>query len=152
MADLAAARAHLAEARRAEVAAIHRHHRRALGAAVALQRANAERIFEGQRDALRQFLRAHQNILQAAEALRRAAAHVGLQKGRRGDQEGHAVPFHQLADDLRVQRVGMVDHAHAVDGGHPQRGHESEGVKERQDAEDLVASAQHEDLRDLLDV
>ena len=58
----------------------------------------------------------------------------------------------QFADDLGVERIGMVDDADAVDGGHPERGHESEGVEEGQDAEDLVMAVEHEDLRDLLDV
>jgi hypothetical protein len=53
----------------------------------------------------------------------------------------------QRADGLRVQRIGMIDDAHAIHRGHPQPGHESKGVKEGQDAEDLVFSAEHEDLR-----
>ena len=90
MADVAAACADLAEAGRAEIAAVDGDDGRAFGAAVAFERADAEGIFEGQRDALGQFFRADEDVLQAAETLRRAAAHVGLQKCRRGDEESDA--------------------------------------------------------------
>ena len=89
-------------------------------------------------DAIGELFRADQDVLQAAEAFRRAAAHVGLQKGRRGDEESDSILRDQFADDLGVERIGVIDDADAVDGGHPQRSHESEGVEEGQDAEDLV--------------
>ena len=55
MADFSAARADLAESRRAEVAAVDRDDGRALGAAVAFQRTNAKSIFEGQGHAVGSF-------------------------------------------------------------------------------------------------
>ena len=152
MPDFAASCRCLAISGGAEIATIDCNDRGALGAAVTFERPDAEDVFECQGYALRELLCAYENILQRAEAFRRAAAHVGLQESWRGDQECHFVFLHQLADDLCVQRVGMIDHANAMDGGHPQRSHESEGVKEGQDTQDLVVSVQHEDLRDLLDV
>ena len=119
MADFAAACADLAEARSAEVAAIDGDHGRALGAAVALERADAEGVFEGEGDAVGELFCADEDVLQAAEAFRRAAPHVGLQECRRGDEEGDAVLRDQFADDLGVERIGMVDDADAVGGGHP---------------------------------
>ena len=152
VANFAATPAYLAKSGCAEIAAIHGHHRRALGAAVALKRSNPEGVFEGESDALGKLFRADEHKLQTTEAFRGTAAHVGLQKCRRCDEEGDAILFDEFADDLRIERVGMVDDTDAVSGGHPKRGHEAEGVKEGQDTENLVAAIEHEDLRNLLNV
>ena len=114
MTDLAAPGSHLPEARRAEIPAIHRHDGRALRAAVSLQRTNAELIFKGQRNALRQLFGAHQYIFKRAEALRRAAPHIALQEGRRRHDECHLIFLDKPADHLRIERIGMKDHAHAI--------------------------------------
>ena len=58
--------------------------------------------------------------MQGAEALRRAAAHVGLQKGWRRDEEGHFVLLYQRADDLRIERIGMEDDADALHRRQPE--------------------------------
>ena len=46
----------------------------------------------------------------------------------------------------------MIDDAHAASRGHPQRHRKSERVEERQHPQDAVAAAQHERLRDLIDI
>jgi hypothetical protein len=91
VADLAALGADLAEAGGAEVVRVHRHRRRAFGAAVAFERADAELLLERRGQPLGQFLRAGHHHAQAAEILRRAAAHVKLQERRRRQQERHPV-------------------------------------------------------------
>ena len=48
---------------------------------------------------------------------------------------------HQLADGLRVERVGVIDGADARQQRHPQAAGEAEGVEERQHAHDLVGRA-----------
>ena len=80
MADPSALGAYLAKAGRAEVARIHAHDRRALRAAVALERANAEPILERQGQAFRELFRTDDHVLQTAEIVRLASAHIGLQK------------------------------------------------------------------------
>ncbi len=152
MADLAAACADLAKSGSAEVAAIDGNNGRALSAAVALEGTDAEGVFKCKCDALGELFCADENVLQAAEAFRRATPHVGLQKCWRGDEESDSVLLDQLTDHLGVERIGVIDDADAVGGRHPKRGHEAEGVEEGQDAEDLVSAVEHEDLRDLLDV
>ena len=59
MADFAAPRSDLAESRSTEVAAIDRDHGRAFCAAVSFKGTNAKGVFEGQRDAICKFFRAH---------------------------------------------------------------------------------------------
>ena len=90
--------------------------------------------------------------MQRAKALGLAAAHVGLQERGRSDEERDLVLLNQRADDLRVEWIGVEDHADALHRGQPKPGGESEGMKEGQDAENLVAAAEHEDLADLADV
>ena len=135
MADPAALRADLAEAGRAEVARVDGNDRRALGAAVAFERADAEAVLEREREALRQFFGADDHELQAAEIFRRAAAHVDLQERRRRQQERDAVLADELADGFGVERVGMIDDADAEHRGQPERDGEAEGMEEGQDAE-----------------
>jgi len=152
MPDFAATRAHLAKSGCSKIAAIHRHNRRTFCAAVAFQWTNSERIFECESDAFGQFLCTYQNKLQTAKAFRRATPHVGLKESGCGDEEGDSVLLDKVADDLRIQRVWMVDHADSVGRRHPQRGHETEGVEEGKNAEDLVMSIEHEYLRHLLNI
>src|SRR2546422_4573301 len=108
LADLAALGAYLAEAGSAEVARIHADHRGALGAAIALERADAKGLLEGQGEPLRQLFGADQHVLQAAEILGQAAAQVGLQECRCGQQKRDAVIAHQLADRGQVKGARMV--------------------------------------------
>src|ERR1035438_1064730 len=152
MPDLAASSAHLHEARSAKVTAIHGNYWRALGASITLQRTNTENVFKGQRNTFRKLFRADQDILQAAEALWRATLQIGLQKGWCRDQECNFVFADKLADNFRIQRVGMIDNTNAVHRGHPQSCHKSKRVEERQDAENLVSAAEHENLRYLLNI
>ena len=84
---------------------------------------------------LRQFLRAGHHHAQAAEILRRAAAHVELQERRRRQQERQRVLADQRADGFGIQRVGMIDHPHAQHRRQAQRAGEAEGMEERQDAQ-----------------
>jgi hypothetical protein len=114
MPDLPAPRCHLPEAGRAKILAVRRHHRRALRATVPFERPDAELIFEGHRDALLQFLRAHQHVLERAKTLRRAAPHVALEESRRRNHERHLVFLHQLANHLGIQRIGMKHYARAL--------------------------------------
>src|SRR5271165_6415422 len=152
MADLSPLRTHLSKTRRAEIAAVHGDNRRAFRAPVALQRADAEDVFKSDRDSFRQFLCANKNVLKRAKVLRGTAANVRLQKGWGGDEEGYLILADQLADNLRVQRVGVIDNADAIDGGKPQSRHESEGVKEGQNTKDFVPAIEHEHLGYLLNV
>ena len=135
MPDAAALCADLAKTRRAEIARVHGNDRRAFRGAVAFERTDAEAVFEGEREALRQFFGADHHISQAAEIFRRAAAHVGLQKSGRREQEGDAVVADQFADGAEIERAGMVHHADAQHRGKPQRDREAEGVEKGQDAE-----------------
>src|SRR2546422_5991820 len=54
----------------------------------------------------------------------------------RGHQERHAVSFGELADFLRVGRVGVIHHAESGDEREPERGGETEGVEERQNPDE----------------
>ncbi len=152
MADLAALGADLAEAGGAEVVRVDRHRRRAFGAAVAFERAEAELLLERGGQPLGQLLRRRHHHAQAAEILRRAAAHVELQERRRRQQERQGVLADQRADGFGIERVGMVRHPHAQHRRQAKRAREAEGMEERQDAHEAVASVQAEDLFELLDV
>src|SRR5215475_10626959 len=87
MADGPPLRAHLSEVGGAKVIRVDRNHWRAFRATVAFQGPNSEMIFEGLRDAFRQFFRAGHHDAQAAKRLRRAASRVSVQERRRGDRK-----------------------------------------------------------------
>ena len=87
LADVPAPRAGLEEARRAEVEGADRDHRGALGHAVALQRADAERVLERLGERLGELLRAGHDQPQRAELRRRAASQIELEEGRRRQQD-----------------------------------------------------------------
>ena len=55
---------------------------------------------KAERNAIGELFRADQDVLQAAEALGRAAAHVRLKESWRGDEERDAVLRDEFADDL----------------------------------------------------
>ena len=152
MADLAALGADLAEAGGAEVVGVHGHRRPAFGAAIAFERADAELLLERGGQPLGQFLGARHHHAQAAEILRRAAAHVELQEGRRRQQERQGVLADERADGFGVERVGMVHHPHAQHRRQAKRAGEAEGMEERQHAHKAVRPVQAEDLLELLDV
>ena len=152
VADFAALGSDLAESRSAKILAIHRDDRRALRAAVALERTDTELVLEGKGDALLKLLSADEHVLQRAEALGLAAAHVGLQKSGRGDEECDVVLLDKRADGLCVERIDVEDDSDALDCGQPEPGHETEGVKEGQDAKNLVTAIEHEHLVDLADI
>jgi hypothetical protein len=62
------------------------------------------------------------------------------------------VLLHQPANYLRIERIGMKDHAHTLHCRQPESSRESEGMEEGEDAKNLVASAKHEHLGNLADV
>ena len=101
---------------------------------------------------LGQLLGGRHHHAQAAEILRRAAAHVELQEGRRRQQERQGVLADERADGFGVERVGMVDHPHAQHRRQAERAREAEGMEERQHAHKAVVAVQAEDLFELLDV
>ena len=126
MADFPAFGADLLEPGGAEIRRVHRHHRRAFGAAVTFERADAEMFLERRGQPVGQFFRAGHHQAQAAEIRRRAAAQVELQKRRRGQQEGDLVLADERADGLRVERIRMINHAHAKHRRQTERAGETE--------------------------
>ena len=138
MADASAFRAHLPESGSAKIAGVDGDHRRTFRRAVAFERPDAEAIFEGERQPLRQFLRAHHHKLEAAEIFRRTAAQICLQKCRRRKKKGYAIVADKLAHGGEVERAGMVSNAAAEHGGQPERHREAEGMKKRQHAEQHI--------------
>src|SRR5258708_35080595 len=85
MADGAAFGSHLAKIGGAKIVGVDGDDRRAFRAAVALERADAEMIFESLCDAFGQFLRPGHHDAQAAEGFGRAAAGVGGHRKRGGE-------------------------------------------------------------------
>src|ERR1700678_4023444 len=135
MPDLSSFCAHLPESRGAIVLTIHGHHRRTLGASIAFQWTDAELIFKCHRKALWQLFRTNQDILQRAEALRRATLHIRLQERWRRNQKRHSVLLHERADHLRIEWIRVEHNTHALYRRQPKPGCKSEGVKERQYSE-----------------
>ena len=115
-------------------------------------RANTEVIFESLRNAVRQFFRAGHNKAQAAEIFRRAAARVSVQEGRRRKQHGDRVLVDKSADDARIERIRVEDHADAGGGGQAKRAGKTKRVKERKNAHDAIVGVQHENLVELLHI
>src|ERR1035441_3687049 len=112
MPDAGPLSAHLAELRRPEVAGVYGYCRRALGAAIAFQRAESKAIFKGNRSALWKFLRAGHHVLQAAKVFWFAAADVCLQECRRCQQKRDAILADQRADGPGFERAGMEPDSH----------------------------------------
>src|SRR5579862_6605329 len=107
MADMSAFAADLAESRRAVIAGVDGDDRRTFCGAVTLQRANAEAIFEGERERFGKFFGADDHKLQAAEIFGQAAARVLLEESGRGEQEGDAIIANQFADGDQINGAGM---------------------------------------------
>ena len=124
----------------------------AFGAAVAFERADAELLLERGGQPLGQLLGGGRHHAQAAEILRRAAAHVELQEGRRRQQERQRVLADQRADGFGFERIGMIHHPRPQHRRQAKRAGEAERVEERQDAHKAVRAVQAEDLFELLDV
>src|SRR5260370_36769890 len=135
MADSSALRAYLPKAGGTEVACIDADDRGAFRAAVALERANAEAILECQSHAFRELFRAHDDVLQAAEIVGLAAAHVGLQKRWSGQEKGHSVAAHQRSNRAEVQRVRMIDDANAKRGGKPESHGEAPAMQQEDESD-----------------
>ncbi len=101
---------------------------------------------------LGQFFRADDDELQTAEILRRHAAHVKLQKRRRGQQDGDGVFADERADGPRVERIRMKHHARADFRRQTERDGEAERMEKRQDAEQPVAMRETQDVAELFEV
>src|SRR5205814_5295935 len=114
MADPSAPGCDLPEPRRAIIASVDGYYRRAFGAAITFEWANAEHVLKCHGDALLQLLGADQDVHERAEALRRAASHVRLQKCGSRHHECDLVSSDKRTDGLRVERIGMVHHTNAV--------------------------------------
>ena len=152
MSDFAAFGADLPEARGAEVVCVDRHGRRAFGAAITFQRADAETFLKCRSQPVGQFFRCRHHHAQAAEILRRTAAQVKLQERRRGEQKGNLMLAHQRPDAFGIERIRMINHAHAQHRRQTERAGESERMEERQDAQETIPVIQSENLFELLDV
>src|SRR5262245_27707885 len=152
MADAAALGSDLPEEGSAKVHRIDGNDGRAFGAAVAFERTNAKLIFERFGNLRGEFFRASNDIAKAAEIFGSAALSVSAQKSLRGDEQRDTVLADQRAYAAGIERTGMIDAADADGCGETERGSETEGVKEREDAEDAVVFMQHEDLVELFDV
>ena len=98
------------------------------------------------------FSAAHRHDAQAAELLRRAAAHVKLQKRRRRQEERHFVVADQRADRLGIERIGVINRAHTQHRRQTKGAGETERMEKRQHAEETIPPVQAEDLFHLLDV
>src|SRR5438445_3652594 len=131
MANAAALRSHLAERRGAKIDGVHRNCRRAFRAAVAFVGPDAEMIFEGLGNAIRQFLSAGHHEAEAAELFGSAAARVRIQEGRSGKQHGDGILVHQCADNSRIERIRMKNHADARRSGQTQRARKTKGMEKR---------------------
>jgi len=152
MADGATLGADLTEVGGAEVVSVDGDHRGAFRAAVTLEWAKAEVIFEGLRDALGKFFGAGKNDAQAAKSFGRAAAGVGVEEGWCGKQHSDSKFADQGADGLSIERTDVKDHADAGERRKAKCASEAEGMEERKNAEDAVAIVKMEDLFELLDV
>src|SRR5947209_8028021 len=104
MPDAAALRADLSERRGAEVDSVHGDDGRAFRAAIAFERTNAEVILERNGHALRQFFRAGHDEAQTAEFFGSAAAQVGVEECRSGEEHGYGILADQGANDTRIER------------------------------------------------
>src|SRR5215472_9786463 len=83
LADRAAFRADLSKTWRSKIPRVDSNNWRAFGCTITFQRADAEAVLEGERDAFRQFFRSDEHIFKAAKIFGRTAAHVGLQESWR---------------------------------------------------------------------
>ena len=145
LADGAAARTGLVDARRTEPRRIDGDDRGALGRAVAFERADTEALFEGRRDAIGKLLRAHDDEAQGTELTRATAANVDLQKGRRRDQQAQPVLLHPLADRRRIEGVRAEHGRETITQREPQR-ERAKRVEQRQRAEHGVAGTDRQGL------
>src|SRR5262249_51080183 len=144
--------ANLAKLRRSKILSVDRDCGRALGTAVTFKRSDPETVFKCDCDPLGQLFRPSHHILQAAKVFGRAAPHIGLQERGRCQQKRDGVLADQGSNCARFQRIGMEYDPHSDRHWQTKSAGESEGVKERQDAEDFVVAAEHEDLVELLDI
>ena len=104
------------------------------------------------RQPVRQFFRRRHDHAQAAEISRRTAAQIKLQERRRGQEKCHVVFADERPDAFGIERIRVIDHADAKDGGQTQRAGETKRMEERQDAEKTIAATQPKHLLQLLDV
>src|SRR5581483_8296581 len=138
MADAAALASDLPERGGPEIATIDGDDGRAFGAAITFERANAETILEGDRDAFRKFFRASHDEAQAAEIFRFATAGVSVEKGGSGEEHGCGVRANERADDAGIQRIGMEDDTDASGSRETQRAGKTKGMKEGENPENAV--------------
>ena len=120
--------------------------------AVTFERADAEVLLERVGEPFGQFFRAGDDELQAAEILRRHAAHVDLQKRRRGQQKRDGVFADERADGSGVERIRMKHHARAELRRQAERDGETERMEKRQDAEQPVVMREVQNVAELFEV
>src|SRR6266571_4585796 len=142
MANLAALGADLAKTGGAEVIGVHCHGGRALGAAVAFERTNAELFLERSRKAIRKLFRASHHDAQAAEIFRRTTAQVQLQESWRSQQEGDLVLADQRADAFGIEWIRIKNHAHPQRRRSTKRSGKTERMKEWQDTQQSVPASE----------
>ena len=140
------------KSRRTKVRTIHRNHGRTFRHPVPLEGTDPELFLKRGGKTFRQFLGTGQDDANRAKLFRQASPPIELQKGRRRNQDRHPLLFKKIADGPRVQRRGMIDHAHTMDDGQPQRRQVTKGMKERQDAQYAVGRPDMKKLHDLLNV
>src|SRR5881296_788869 len=152
MTDAAALRPNLPERCRAKIDRVYGDRRRTFSAAIPFVRTDAKMILEGLRNAVGQFFGAGHNEAQASEILGGAAAGVGIQERRRGEQHGDRVFVDKRPDDARIEGIRMKNDADAGGRGQTKRPRKSERVKERKNSHDAVFRMEHENLIELLHV
>ena len=130
----------------------HGHDRRHLGAAVPFEQVDAELLLERGRHRFAEFFRTDNRVTEMRELLFVAFPDIRRGKRRRGDDERPTILERELADRLRIHRIGMVNHAEAGNQRQPQRAGEAERMEERQHAEHDVLSCELKELTGRVDV
>src|SRR5271165_3003087 len=149
MADAAALCAHLPKGCRAKIDRFHGNGRRALGAAIALHRPEAEAVFKRLRNSRWQLFRAGHHKAQAAELLGFTPTCVGVEKSRCGKKHRHCIFVDERADDARIERIRVKHDADTGGCRKAQCSCEAEGVKKWKDAHDAIVGVQEKYLIEL---
>ncbi|MND95954.1 hypothetical protein D3C80_882230 [compost metagenome] len=117
---------------------VDRHHRRALGDAVAFEDADAELVDPQLAHLVVEALGAGDHVAQAAEVVGVGELAVVGEEGRGAEQHGAVAVVDDLRNDPVVQRAGVEEHLAA---GHQRQQHaagQAEGVEQRQRHHELV--------------
>ena len=110
---------HLPQAWTPEIQRVDGHSGSALRASIPFQRTNTELLFEGERQAIRQFLSTSEDETKAAKIFGLASAQVELKECGCGEEKRDGVTTDQIANGFGFQRRWMKHHSGGDDGRQP---------------------------------